>query len=58
MLIVQGTTRDSDLLAGCKILANSEYLARHNSAYGDSCFLGKRTRSIKSECEIVSRKVE
>ena len=23
---MQGTTKDSDLLAGCKILANSEYL--------------------------------
>ena len=29
---MRGTTRDSDLLTGCKMLANSEYLARHNRA--------------------------
>ena len=39
------------LLAGSKMLVSSEYLARHNS-------MGKRTKYIRSECEMVSRKVE
>ena len=30
----------------------------NNSAYGDGCCMGKRTKSIRLECEMVSRKVE
>ena len=46
------------LLAGSKMLTSSEYLARHKSAYGNGCCMGKRKKSIRSECEMVLRKVE
>ena len=45
---------------GCKMLASSEYLARYllYSAYGDGCCMGKRTKSLRLACEMVSRKVK
>ena len=41
------------LLTGYKMIANSEYLARHNSTSGDGCCLGKRAEGVSSECEMV-----
>ena len=42
------------------MLASSEYLARYllYSAYGDGCCMGKRTKSLRLACEMVSRKVK
>ena len=46
------------------MLASSEYLVRYNrvmvdaDGYGDVCCMGKRKKIIRSECEMVSRKVE
>ena len=42
------------------MLASSEYLARYLlfSAYGDGCCVGKRTKSLRLACEMVSRKVK
>ena len=55
------------------MLASSDNLARNNRAlivmavawakkqnllYSDGCCLGKKTEFIRSECEMVSRKVE
>ena len=55
---VRKNERLQRLLAGCRILASSEYLARQQSACGDGCCMGKMRKSVTSECEMVSRKVE
>ena len=55
---VRNNERLQRLLAGCRILASSEYLARQQSACGDGCCMGKMRKSVTSECEMVSRKVE
>ena len=55
---VRNNERLQRLLAGWRILASSEYLARQQSACGDGCCMGKIRKSVTSEYEMVSRKVE
>ena len=46
------------LFTECRVLASSEYLARQQGACGDGCCMDKIRKSVSSECEMVSRKVE
>ena len=45
-------------LAGCKTIASSEYITRHNRAQNcNGCILGKDIQFVKKECEIVPGKM-